>query len=177
MKRVVVFLLLVWVSWAGVGVSLHYGIGEKQDSGFREVYGKGVEFGGIKLDVAVVGGLYLYGGYDYLRSKGRTLIFGEESTTEHQYIGVGIGWESRIKGGVYLRARAGGVYVIYREEALGEEVKSSCLGYEVSGGLRFYLKRIFLEVMGGYLKGSDRVEGVDVKFDGPKAEIGIGVRL
>ena len=177
MRKVLYFFFAVWFSWAGVRVSLHYGFGQKQDNGFREIYGKNVNLPGFKIEAGIAKGLFVYGNYDYLTKEGKTAVFEEKAKTSHHYFSLGFGLEGKLKGSLYAGARAGAVYINYQEEALGEKEKNSCVGFEIAGGLRLYIKRLFLEGSIGYLKASDKVEGVKIKFDGPKAEFGIGLSI
>ena len=73
---------------------------------------------------------------------------------------------------------AGLLYVIYREEALGEKVTGSAPGAEIGASLEYKISaRLFLFPFAAYMLANDTVEGTDVKLGGFKAGVGAGIRF
>ncbi len=94
----------------------------KADSGFKEVYGSGGVMPGLRFEAAVWKGLSIYGSYGFFAKTGTTPVLAAEAKTSQHFLAAGAAWRGamgeKLDWGVY----AGLLYVIYREEALGEKV-------------------------------------------------------
>ncbi|GEM_PF-2987168 len=175
MRKTILFLALGVLLLAGtVDLSVHGAWMGKEDQGFRDVYGNGAWAYGIRGEVKIFGPWHVYGGYDYLSKKGKTVLMGEEASTVHNYYSVGLEY---VKGFplVSLLARAGVLFVDYSEEALGQSIRDNCVGFEAMAGLRLKLRPFFIEGGAGYMAASDRILDSDIKFNGIKLEVGVGV--
>ncbi len=175
MKKIIYLFIVAWFSLGGTNLSFHYGASWKQSDEFKNVYGREAGLVGLSLDRSFKKTVFLYGGYDYLNTKGETLVFKEQAETTHHYFSLGLGYAFRIINGLQARLKVGAVYVKYREKALGETVEGSCPGFEFSGGIRYRLGRFFIESNLGYLIARDILAGEKVVLDGLKGNLGIGV--
>jgi hypothetical protein len=146
------------------------------DSGFREVYGPGGLMPGLRLEAGLWKDLSLYASCGFFARTGATPVLEQEAKTTQRYISAGASWKSRLSEKMAWNLYAGMLFVIYREEALGETISDNALGLEIGAGLRYRLgARLFLCPFVSYLLAGDTVEESKIKLGGARAGIGLGV--
>ena len=184
-KGLILFSILLMMSLFGFGVE-----GEKSqkfmvqingnflfpaDGNYKDVYGSNVFFPGIRAGYCISNSIYLWLGYDYLSKSGTTPVLEEEAKSTQHFIGLGAGYRGDFSEKIGYRVQAGVVYFSYKEEALGETVSDSAIGFELEGDLVFHFnERFFILLLLGYGYGSDDVEEVSIKLGGFKSGIGLG---
>ncbi len=172
MKRL--FFLLLSLSLAAGEISFLGGFMGKEDKNFKEIYGKGGNFWGIKAQWKVKA-FFPYLSYERFEREGKTLFFKEPAKTVHQYLGAGLSFKKNLKGKLWGILGAGFVYIVYEEEALGEKIRDECPGAEAALGFRYYLGKFFLGVYGGYIWGKDKIGREKINFNGPKGYLEAGI--
>ena len=146
------------------------------DKDFKEIYDNQVFFPELKAGISVYDDLYIWGGYGLLKATGETPTLKEESKSTQNLMSFGIGYMSDISKSFGIKVEAGGIYISYKEESMGEEIDNSTFGFRVDGGILFNIsKSFFLQAVIGYISATDKPEGVKIKLGGFFAGIGLGI--
>lgn len=148
------------------------------DGNYKDVYGGTVFYPGLQAGFCLSENFFLWLGYDYLSKSGTTPVLEEEAKSTQHILGLGCGYQGDISDKLGFRAQAGILYISYKEEALGEEVSDSAIGFGLEASLVLDLGGDFFGlVFLGYDYASDDVEGVTIKPGGFKTGLGLGVRF
>ena len=146
------------------------------DAYYRQIYGKNKYYPEIELGVHVYKFLYLRLSYGYLSAEGYTPLLGMRAKSVQHFTSLGPGIQGKIYGICYYKFGFGLFLVSYEEEAMGEKVADSSVGYSIDGGLIFKLFRpIFIETSIRFLTASENLEEVSIDLGGFRAGIGLGV--
>lgn len=184
MKKLILVLLIVFLSvsiHAGnrfmVTVSGNYLV--PADGNYKDIYGDGEFFPEIKTGFKIFRDLYVWAGYGYLIAKGTTTsTLSLDAESSQHFISFGTGYIKKVSRVLGLKFELGGFSVNYKEETMGEKVTGSTLGFRSEGGVTFDIGgSVFTEITAGYLKASDTVDGLTIKFGGFKTGIGLGIRF
>jgi len=146
------------------------------DDGFKEIYGNGLFYPELKLGYKMSKSWFLWARYGFLSANGTTPVLNREAKSTQHFLSGGPGYMAKISQKLIYTIEAGVFYVKYKEEALGEELSDSAVGFRVDSGLMYRLSQaLFVEITLGYLNASDTIEDFPVKLGGFKAGIGLGV--
>ena len=189
MKKSMAFIFFVLlISWFVFGVDadkstrftvqVNCGFFFSSDDNFKDVYGSTLFYPGIRAGYGITDCIYLWLGYGYLSKNGTTPLLEEEAKSTQHRIALGAGYRGDFSEKLGYRLQAGILYFSYKEEALGEEVSDSAIGFGLEGSLVLDLGGNFFGlVFLGYDYGTDDVGGVNIKLGGFKTGIGLGVRF
>lgn len=148
------------------------------DSGYKDVYGSSLFYPGFEAGFKVVKDIYIFAGYGMIKDTGTTPVLGEEAKSSQNMISFGVGYSGEFSDKFGYRIGIGGVSFSYKEEALGEEVSGSKIGFLLKGGVFYNLgETFFISTSLGYSFASDTVNGVDIKLGGLQVLIGLGARF
>ena len=148
------------------------------DADFREIYGNGHFYPELKLGYKVSRIFYLWGGYGFFTADGTIPVLNYDAKTTQHFFSGGLGFITKISHRLMYSVEVGPFYVKYKEEALGDELSDSALGFRLDGGLLYRLGHsLLVEITLGYLSASDSIEGLDVKLGGFKTGIGLEILL
>lgn len=141
------------------------------DGNYKDVYGSSVFYFGVRAGYRMAGNIYLWLGYDYVKKTGTTRVLEEEARSTQHFIGLGAGYRGDFSEKFGYRLQAVILFISYKEEALGETVSDSALGFDLEWNLVYYLiKRIYGLLALGYAYGSDDVDGVGIELGGAGPE-------
>jgi len=188
MKKTLIIVLLVLFSVSLMGadksddkkffLSVNVNLLSPADGNYKDIYGSTVVYPGIEIGFRVFNKIYLLAGYEKISNDGKTPILDEiaKSTQNISYFGLRYRGSFSDKFG-YL-AELGGSSFSYKEEAFGEVVKGSKIGFFLNGGIDYDLgERFFVTFIIGYSSASDNIEGVKIKFGGLKSSLGFGIKF
>jgi hypothetical protein len=184
MKRTIVLMAAVMFMLSGLcaeprfSLSLAAGLQWPADSNYKETYGQSVFLPELKAGFSVTPNIYLWAGYGLATAKGKTVVLELESKSSQNYLQVGAGYEGALSGKLGFKAELGLADILYREEALGETVSGSAIGFVLSGSLTYSLSEMFyLLAEAGYLYAKKTINAVGVKMGGPRAGFGAGLNF
>ncbi|MBN2199140.1 MAG: outer membrane beta-barrel protein [Candidatus Aminicenantes bacterium] len=159
-------------------VSLGAGIQSPADSGYRDIYGRSVFLPEIKGGISLSPSLYVWTGYGLVTAKGETPELKSAAESSQNFLSLGGGYQGALSDSLGFKAELGLADVFYKEEALGETVSGSALGFTAGAGLTYALgKMFFLQAEAGYLLAQKTINDVKVKMGGLKAGLGAGIRF
>jgi hypothetical protein len=148
------------------------------DGNYKDVYGSTVFYPGIEAGFSLSDNFFLWFGFGYLSKSGTTPVLEEEASSTQNILGLGGGYQGDFSEKLGFRVQAGILYISYKEEALGEEVSDSAIGFGLEGSLVMnFSDTIFGLVFLGYDYASDDVEGVNIKLGGFKIGLGLGIHF
>ncbi len=148
------------------------------DGDYKDIYGSTVIYPGIEIGFMAFNKIYLLAGYEKISNDGKTPILDEIANSTQNITYFGFGYRSSFSDKFGYLAELGGISFSYKEEAMGEVVEGSRIGFFLNGGINYDLdERFFISFLLGYSSASDNIEGIDIKFGGMKTTIGIGVRF
>ena len=148
------------------------------DKNYKDIYGNNVLYPEFKAEFSVYGNLYAWGGYGFLSATGETPILKEETKSTQHFISFGLAYINIVPKSLGFKIGAGGIYVKYKEEALGEVLKDSAFGFCVEGGLFYFIgDTFFIQAVVGYISASDKPTDEKIKLGGFNAGIGVGISL
>ncbi len=184
MKRAIILMAAVMFMLSGLcadprfSLSLAAGLQWPADSGYKEVYGQNVFLPELKGGFFLSPSIYLWAGYGQATAKGKTAVLELDSKSSQNYLQVGAGWQGALSGKLGFRAELGLAEILYREEALGETVSGSTIGFILSGSLTYSLSKMFyLLADAGYLYAKKTINSVGVKMGGLRAGFGAGLNF
>ncbi|OGD09931.1 MAG: hypothetical protein A2Y86_00425 [Candidatus Aminicenantes bacterium RBG_13_62_12] len=184
MKKALVLSLALFTIAGGLAagqkfsLSLAAGVQSPADSGYRDIYGRSVFLPEVKAGISLTPAIYLWAGYGLASAEGETPELQSPAESSQNFLSLGGGYRGTISEKIGFKAELGLADVFYREEALGETVSGSALGFTAGGGLTYALgKTFFLQAEAGYLLAQKTINDVKVKMGGLKAGLGAGIRF
>jgi hypothetical protein len=152
------------------------------NEGFKDIYGSGMLFPGIKAGFKFLGSVYLWAGYDSSSKEGTIPVFDDPAAWKETYLSAGLGYMGNISSVLGFKAEIGVILAGYTEDAFEETVTGSAIGVGISGAWVFKVSdRLFTEMSIGYLAASDTIAdpGGDIliKLGGIRGGIGLGLRF
>jgi hypothetical protein len=184
MKRTIVLLVAMIFTLSGLSAGPRFSLGLAAnlqwpaDSGYKEVYGQSVFLPELKAGYSLTPSIYLWAGYGRVAAKGKTSVLQLDSKSSQDYLQLGAGYEGVLSGKLGFKAELGLADILYREEALGQKVSGSAIGFVLSGSLTYALGlRFYLLADLGYLYAQKTINAVDVKMGGLRAGLGGGLRF
>lgn len=184
MKKTLVLTLALFTAAGGLAagqkfsLSLAAGIQSPADSGYRDIYGRSVFLPEVKAGLSLTPALYLWAGYGLASAEGETPELQSPAESSQNFLSLGGGYRGTISSSLGFKAEIGLADVFYREEALGETVSGSALGFTAGAGLTYTLgDTFFLLAEAGYLLAQKTINDVDVKMGGLRAGLGIGLNF
>lgn len=148
------------------------------DENFKLVYKEAntVILPEAKLSVNLGKGMSIWVGFGFFSANGQTPILFDPAHSSQKFISSGIGYRIGLAGRLGMSFRAGLLYALAEESAMGETVSTSGIGFVVSGGPYFDISKNFgIELEAGYSGASTTVEDVAVKIGGFKAGLGLSI--
>jgi hypothetical protein len=123
------------------------------DKRFKDFYGS-VRLGPeLKAGYNFFESFYLWLGYSYFSASCTVPVLLEEANITQHFLALGVGWETRRGRRLQSDFFAALVLAGFKEQAFGETVKDSAVGFELGTGLRYFIKKkVFV---GGALSYSD----------------------
>ncbi len=180
-KYIFILLILIFTSsitfGATINLLLQGGKMVKEDESFKQIYGRNITIFGGKIKIHPSTHMFIYSEYDYFSIEGRTLIFQENTKSTQNYFFGGIGYSQRITNLISLESYIGGVFISYKEEALGKTINNNCLGTELGIGIEFKINILLINTNLGYIIANDEINNNEVKLSGIKSTIGFGLEL
>jgi hypothetical protein len=121
------------------------------DNRFRDFYG-GVKFNPeLKAGYNFSRSFYLWLGYSFFSASYIDPVLLDEANVSQHFLTVGAGWETRRGRRLQSDFFAALVLAGFKEQAMGETVKDSVVGFEMGTGLRyFFKKKVFIGVALSY---------------------------
>jgi hypothetical protein len=146
------------------------------DDHFKEFYGGGHLFTELKAGVNVARQLYLWAGFGFLSASGTTPVLQLDAKASQRFLSAGLGYRFKLSPKFRYKAEAGIFLVNYKEEAMGDEISDSAVGFRLDNALVYQLSPLFsIEFSLGFLTASDSIEDEPVRLGGFKTGIGVGV--
>lgn len=184
MRKILLVSLMIFVLYASVFsgekfmVSATGNYMNPSDSGYKDVYGSSLYYPEFKAGYKLYKGFYIWAGYGLFSKKGTTTELGQEAKSTQQFLSFGIGYNGKFSEKLEYKAELGGFNANYKEEAMGEEVTGSSIGYAVETGILYRVwSSFFIKISAGYFSATDKVEEVEIKLGGFKAGIGVEARF
>ncbi len=148
------------------------------DSGYKDVYGSSVFYPEVKAGYSLYKGFFIWAGYGFFSKQGTTTALEQEAKSTQHHFSFGIGYDGTVSQRLGYKAELGLFHANYREEALGEEVTGSSLGFGFETGILYRVwSSLFIKISAGYLNATDMMEEVEIKLGGLKAGIGLEARF
>jgi len=155
------------------------------DANYRAVYGNQAVYPELAAAVRVVAGVCLTGSLGQFSRNGTTPELGLETKAAQSYVSWGLSYLLRISSNLCVEAGAGMASMRFREEAFGEEVKGSHMGFKAEGGVLLIPEdeRVFMGLKVGYV--SAQVPGSDLspalarslRLGGLKISVSVGIQV
>lgn len=184
MKRAIVLLVVMMFTLSGLfagprfNFSLAANLQWPADSGYKEIYGQSVFLPEFRAEYSLTPCIYLWAGYGRTAAKGETPELKSAAKSSQDYLQLGAGYEGVLSGKLGFKGAIGLADVLYREEALGEKISGSAIGFVLSGSLTYELGRMFYLLADvGYLYAQKTINAVSVKMGGFRAGLGAGLRF
>ena len=148
------------------------------DSGYKDVYGSSLFYPEFEAGYKLHKGFFIWAGYGFFSKKGTTTVLGQEAKSTQNFLSFGIGYNGNFSEKVEYKAKLGMFNADYKEEAMGEEVTGSSIGYLVDAGILYRVwSNLFVKMTTGYFNAAEKVEGLEIKLGGFKAGIGVETRF
>jgi len=180
-KLIITMILLSTLGWAADGkfqVSLTGYYLVPADANYKNIYGNDVLSPELQVGYRFSENWYGFAGYGFFSKSGETPILKEPTKSRQSFISLGAGYMGKFSEKFGYFTQAGACMFHYQEEALGETIKDSTVGFRLGGGIRYHLtQKLFLQGTLGYLYGSDTVNETKIKLGGLQAGIGIGLTI
>jgi hypothetical protein len=183
-------LVVLWLFACGMlfgGDHAFFSLGvnylEPSDSAYRDVYGQRVFYPEAQAGLRLMRSFYLTGGFGWLSKNGETVTLHLPTKSTQNYISAGLAYIGTITGGLKIKLGAGAVDVTYKEEAMGERLSGSKIGWQGEFGLLLMRKSLFAGINFGYMSASDWItvetvtEPVKIKLGGARAGLCLGFRI
>lgn len=137
------------------------------DQRFRDFYGS-VKFGPeLKAGYNFFDNFYLWLGYSCFSASYTVPILLDESKASQYCLALGAGWETRRGRRLQSDFFAALILAGFKEQALGETVKSSVLGFELGTGLRYFVrKKIFIGMAFSYSEARATLTETEISLGG-----------
>ncbi len=146
------------------------------DSTYKEIYSSSVIIPEFKVGYFIIKDIYIWGGLGFFSKEGKTPDLGEIAKSSQTFLSFGAGYRGFFTRKFEFTAGIGLSSIKYKEEALGEEVSGSPMGFRLDGSLFYkFNKSIFINFSLGYINGSDDIEDISIKLGGFNTGLGIGV--
>ena len=146
------------------------------DDGYKDVYGSSLIFPGFEGGFKLSKSLYIKAGMHFLSKEGKTPVLDETAKSTQSIISLGAGYWGSFSDTFGYRAEAGISSFSFKEEAFGEVVDGSKVGFFLNGGLTYKVgDSFFVSFLLGYYSASADVSGVDIKLGGFNTALGFGI--
>lgn len=186
MRRIILvtmmFLLMITLAAAGnkricnVKLQIQGGFLFPSDSEFKRTYGDYLIYPGIKFNIRVINGFYVFISYDFIYDIGITQGIEDDSKTTQHLTAFGINYQGRFNQGFGYYLLGGVAYIFYKEDAMGDRISDSALGFNSEVGLTYNFGRNWQGlIFAGYTWADDEIEGISIKLGGIKAGVGLGI--
>jgi opacity protein-like surface antigen len=109
------------------------------DSHFKDFYGSMQFSPELKAGYRFFDSFYLWLGYSFYAASGTIPLIGDEARVNHHFLALGIGWETSRGRRLQSDLFAALVLAGFKEQAMGETVSDSVVGFELGSGLRYFL--------------------------------------
>jgi len=174
---ILAFVILLPASDGRFFVSAGAGLLVPKDSGFKDFYGQALVGPDLRAGLRLYRGFHALIGVSFFTAKGTIPVLGDEASASQFFLPLGIGWETR-SGSLGVEFHGGLLLAGFREKALGVTASKMAPGFDVGGGLRYFLKRsVFLELAFGYAGAATSVQTEAGEKDIELGGLGLGVRL
>lgn len=148
------------------------------DGNYKSIYGSGVLYPELIIGSEVYKNFSLWVGFGLLSAKGKSMDPNPkvESKSTQNFLSFGTRYSGKISKNMIYKVDLGLFYVVYKQDAVEEELSGSALGFRTDLGLVYTLSRnLFTEFSIGYLSASDRVKELSVRWGGFKGGVGLGI--
>jgi hypothetical protein len=137
------------------------------DQRFRDFYGS-VQFGPeLKAGYNFFDNFYLWLGYSCFSARYTVPVLLDEAKASQHFLAFGAGWETRRGRRLQSDFFAALVLAGFKEQALGETVKSSVVGFELGTGLRYFVKkRVFIGMAFSYSEARASLAETEISLGG-----------
>ncbi len=148
------------------------------DTNFKDIYGSGVLFPGMKAEFAFYKNLYAWADAGFFSITGTTPVLQWDAKSNQTFFAGGAGYTAKVSGKLSYKFELGLLHVSYKEESMGETLNDSSVGFKIGGGLVYDLGKLFFgEFFLGYSTASDTIDDVPIKLGGFHSGVGIGVKF
>jgi opacity protein-like surface antigen len=111
------------------------------DESYRDLYGS-VQFGPeLKAGYNFFENFYLWLGYGSFSASYTIPDLLDEAKVNQHFLALGAGWETRRGRRLQSDFFAALILAGFKEQAMGETVRSSAIGFELGTGLRYFVKK------------------------------------
>jgi opacity protein-like surface antigen len=154
------------------------------DNRFKDFYGS-VRFSpDLKAGFNFLESFYLWLGYSRFSASYTDPVLNEEANINQHFLAIGIGWETRRGRRLQSDFFAGLILAGFKEQAMGEAVKDSVVGFELGTGLRYFIKKkVFVGGAFSYSEASASLAETEISLGGKRLLGGmrlianLGIRL
>jgi len=148
------------------------------DSGYQDVYGSSLYYPEFLAGYKLYKGFFIWAGYGFFSKKGTTTELGQETESTQNFLSFGIGYNGKFSERAEYKVKLGMFHAGYKEEAMGEEVTGSAIGYLVEAGILYRMwSSLFIKMTTGYFSAKEKVEEFAIELGGFKAGIGVEMRF
>jgi len=148
------------------------------DTNFKDIYGSGVLFPGLKAEFTFSKSLYAWADAGFFSISGTTPVLEWDAKSNQTFLSGGVGYIYNAPGKLSVKCELGLLYAGYKEESLDDVLNDSSIGFKIGGGLVYDLgKSFFGEFFVGYLTASDTIDDISIKLGGFHTGIGVGVKF
>ncbi|MEI6613461.1 MAG: hypothetical protein WCL37_01060 [Chrysiogenales bacterium] len=146
---------------AGAAVAL------PSDSRYREFYGS-VQFSPeLKAGYNFFESFYVWLGYSFFSASYNVPLLFTAAIAKQHFLALGAGWETRRGRRLQSDFFAALVLAGFKEQALGETVSDSVVGFELGTGLRYFIKKkVFIGVAFSYSEARAALAETEISLAG-----------
>jgi len=148
------------------------------DGNYKSIYGSGILYPELIIGSEIRKNLSLWAGFGLVSVKGTNPEPRVERKSTQKFLSFGTRYSGKVSRNVVYKVDFGLCFVVYKQDALQEELSGSALGFRTDFGFVYSLTRsLFTEFSVGYLSASDRVKGYDIRWGGITGGVGLGIRF
>lgn len=137
------------------------------DQRFRDFYGS-VQVGPeLKAGYNIFNNFYLWLGYSCFSARYTVPVLLDEAKASQHFLALGAGWETRRGRRLQSDFFAALVLAGFKEQALGETVTSSVVGFQLGTGLRYFIKKkVFVGMAFSYSEARATLTETEINLGG-----------
>jgi len=155
-----------------LSVSCNYLLPE--DESYKEVYADSAIVPDLELDVKVFSNLFGWVGGGMMSAQGETSVLKDQTTSSQTFLSGGLG--AQFGDSILFKIQAGGLLVMYKEDAMGLSVSGNAMGFMARGGVLIKIMKNFgFTIHLDYLSARKTIENQVIKFGGMQAGAGISI--
>lgn len=111
------------------------------DSRFKDFYGRVQVSPELKAGYNFIENFYVWLGYSFFSASYTIPVLLDEADAGQHFLALGAGWETRRGRRLQSDFFVALILAGFREQAMGETVSDSAVGFELGTGLRYFIKK------------------------------------